>query len=312
MEKSMPHRFVSVDVFRGLTIALMVLQISGSGATFSIFQHSEWNGITLADVIFPMFIFILGFSIVLSSRKLYRIMERTIILFLLGLLVNGFPFFNLDTLRIMGVLQRLAICYLLSSIIYMKLRVKYQVLLVTSILIVYSFISGYGTNLGTFLLNGQYTPTFDSEGILSTLGALASAILGLLAGEYLLTLKEQNKKLLALGFLSLVLGLLLNPLVPFNKLLWTSSFVLFTNGVSVILLSVLFYLIEARGYKRVFRPFQILGLNAIFVYVLSEVLTLSLITWMNIELGFLYGLENLSICWFIAAIMYTKRIFVKV
>lgn len=361
-------RLVSLDVFRGITIALMVLVNNPGGSEYyGLLQHADWNGLTLADVVFPFFIFIVGVAIPYSftnklDRKvskrslLLRITRRTIILFLLGLFINGFPYFNLGNLRVMGVLQRIALCYFFASIVFLFAKSKWQLLLTAAIPLIYWAmlvlvpVPGYGAgvlnkdgNLAAYLdrllLGGHlYAGTWDPEGILSTLPAVATALIGVLTGQHLMSRQEPSKKLVKLavfGTLALVIGSVWNVVFPINKNLWTSSYVAFTGGMAILLLAVCFLIIDVKRRTWWTRPFVILGMNAITVYVLSEIVNLALIYaivpfgGMNIALksliferlfaswagplpgSFLYSLTYLAFCWLVAAILFRKRIFLK-
>lgn len=362
-------RLVSLDVFRGITIALMVLMGNPGGSEYYGFlQHADWNGLTLADVVFPFFIFIVGVAIPYSftnklERKvskrslLLRITRRTIILFLLGLFINGFPYFNLGTLRIMGVLQRIALCYFFASLIFLFVKPKWRLLLTAAIPLVYWAlmvlvpVPGYGAgvltkdgNLAAYLdrllLGGHlYTGTWDPEGILSTLPAVATALMGVLTGQHLMSYREPSKKLVNLvsfGSLALVIGSVWNIVFPINKNLWTSSYVAFTGGMAILLFAVCYFIIDVKRKTGWTRPFVILGMNAIAVYVLSMIVNLALIYVIvpfggaNIALksliferlfaswagplhgSLLYSLVYLAFCWLVAAVLYKKRIFLKV
>lgn len=362
-------RLVSLDVFRGITIALMVLMGNPGGSEYYGFlQHADWNGLILADVVFPFFIFIVGVAIPYSftnklERKvskrslLLRITRRTIILFLLGLFINGFPYFNLGTLRIMGVLQRIALCYFFASLIFLFVKPKWRLLLTAAIPLVYWAlmvlvpVPGYGAgvltkdgNLAAYLdrllLGGHlYTGTWDPEGILSTLPAVATALMGVLTGQHLMSYREPSKKLVNLvsfGSLALVIGSVWNIVFPINKNLWTSSYVAFTGGMAILLFAVCYFIIDVKRKTGWTRPFVILGMNAIAVYVLSMIVNLALIYVIvpfggaNIALksliferlfaswagplhgSLLYSLAYLAFCWLVAAVLYKKRIFLKV
>jgi predicted acyltransferase len=366
----MQGRLTSLDVFRGITIALMILVNNPGGAEYYIFlQHASWNGWTLADLVFPFFIFIVGASIPfafmskldqgMSRRKLLMgVVRRTIILFSLGLFINGFPTFDPATFRIMGVLQRIALCYLFAALVFLFLKPKWRIYLTVAIPIAYWMlmtlmpVPGYGPGVLTekgnlagyvdrLLLNGHiYTSTYDPEGLLSTLPAVATALIGVLAGQHLksnATPRTKTVNLLFFGSISLIIGSLWDFWFPINKNLWTSSYVAFTGGIALILLATCFFIIDAKGYTTWTKPFTMLGLNSIFIYVLSEIVNLILIYTSipiaeNISLplksliferlfaswagplhgSFIYALTYLAFCWTVAAILYRKRIFVKV
>lgn len=363
-------RLTSLDVFRGITIALMILVNNPGGASYySFLQHANWNGWTPADLVFPFFIFIVGAAVPFAfankldqgtskKRLLARVARRTIILFALGLLINGFPTFNLATFRVMGVLQRIALCYLFASLVFLFLKPKWRNILTIAIPLAYWMlmtfvpVPGYGPGVLTengslagyvdrLLLNGHlYTHTWDPEGLLSTLPAVATALMGVLAGQHLMSNRKAKTKtanLLFFGSVSLTIGSLWDFSFPTNKNLWTSSYVAFTGGIALILLATCFFIINAKVYPAWTKPFTILGLNAIFVYVLSEIGNLTL-TYATIPLtentsaslksliydrlfaswagplhgSFIYALAYLGFCWAIAAILYRKKIFLKV
>jgi predicted acyltransferase len=286
------------------------------------------------------------------------VVRRTIILFSLGLFINGFPTFDPATFRIMGVLQRIALCYMFAALVFLFLKPKWRIYLTVAIPIAYWMlmtlmpVPGYGPGVLTengnlagyvdrLLLNGHiYTSTYDPEGLLSTLPAVATALIGVLAGQHLksnATPRTKTANLLFFGCISLIIGSLWDFWFPINKNLWTSSYVAFTSGIALILLATCFFIIDAKGYTTWTKPFTMLGLNSIFIYVLSEIVNLILIYTSipiaeNISLSlksliferlfaswagplhgsFIYALTYLAFCWTVAAILYRKRIFVKV
>jgi predicted acyltransferase len=267
-------------------------------------QHAKWHGWTPTDLVFPFFLFIVGVSISLSfsrrleqdsgKRGLYsKILKRSLILFALGLVLALIPRFNFATLRIPGVLQRIAICYLLASLLFLKTGTKGRSIIALSFLAIYWLamklvpVPGYGPGILEFegnlcsyldsqLLAGHlYKPSFDPEGILSTLPAISTALLGTLTGDWLRSFRSVLQKTggLFLGGIVLTLsGLLLHPLFPINKQLWTSTFVLFTAGAALILLGVCYWLIEGLKLRRWAFPFLVFGTNAITVYVGSALM----------------------------------------
>ena len=365
------RRLTSLDVFRGATIAFMIIVNNQGGAGYSFLHHANWNGWTPADLVFPFFIFIVGVAIPytlnekldqgLSKRKLLlRITRRTIILFSLGLFINMFPTFELATFRIMGVLQRIALCYFFASLIFLFLKPRRRIVLTITIPIAYWMlmtlvpVPGYGPgvldqngNLAGYidrlLLNGHlyiYSGTWDPEGLLSTLPAVATALIGVLAGQYLRSNRNPSNKaqnLFFFGIISVAIGYLWNYWFPINKNLWTSSYVAFTGGLALIFLATCFYIIDIKGHKQWAKPFVMLGLNSIFIYVLSEIVNLTLIyasvpltqnvntslktliyerlfvSWAGSFHGsFLYAIVFLAFCWAISAVLYRKRIFIKI
>jgi len=294
--KSVNQRLISLDVFRGLTIALMVLVNSpGNSTPYYWLKHSAWNGCTLADLVFPFFIVIVGISSVLALTNLKtkgtgllhllkKVIQRSGYIFLMGLLLNLIPHFDLFTLRILGVLQRIAICYFFSALLFLTTRIHTQAIIMLVLVI------GYGCLMTYFRLDGNlagtidrslfgtahlYTPTFDPEGLLSTLPAIASVLLGNLIGFGLMSSQTNKQKLrwLTVGGLMLTfLGWILGFALPINKALWSSSYVLLTGGIALIIFSILYFLIEMKRWIRWSKPFDLLGRHAMLVYMLHVLL----------------------------------------
>jgi predicted acyltransferase len=299
-------RLLSIDAFRGATMALMVLvNNAGDGdASYAPLQHSQWNGWTITDVVFPTFLFIVGISITLASRAvvLTHVFRRTAILYALGLLVYLFPYFDFSTMRVLGVLQRIAICYLAGSLIHTWLAGKTEtekrkwlmgiiVLLLGGYWLLMTLVPvpGYGAgrldvdgNLAHYVdsvvlgkHNYANTKTWDPEGIVSTFPAIATTLFGILAGMVLRSgrsLWERTTILFVAGNALIAAGLVCNHWLPINKKLWTSSFCLFMAGLGFVLLAMFVYWLDGRGYGRWAKPFVILGRNAIVVYLASEFL----------------------------------------
>ncbi len=309
-------RLVSLDAFRGLTVAGMILVNNPGtwGAIYSPLKHAEWHGWTPTDLIFPFFLFIVGIAISLALGRrvehggaqsdLYvKILRRAAIIFALGIILAGFPFFELSTIRIPGVLQRIAVCYLFASFIFLKTNWRTQVLVTLSLLIFYWLlmtivrIPGYGPgniddkewNLAAFIdrtILGAHIwkqgKVFDPEGILSTMPAIATTLTGVLAGTWLRQPKEHLEKVTAMfvaGALCVVVGWSWHFWFPINKSLWTSSYVLLTTGMALQLLALCYWLIDIKGYRRWATPFVVFGVNALAVFFLSGLLarTMSLI-----------------------------------
>lgn len=304
--KPVSQRLVSLDAFRGATMALMVLvNTPGDGDhTYAPLQHSEWNGWTITDVVFPSFLWIVGVAIAFSlggrlaagvprARLLGPVFRRAAILYVLGLVVYAFPHFDLGTQRVLGVLQRIAICYLIASCIFLYTAVRGQILWIAGLLIGYWMmmtlipVPGYGPGRldvdGNFahyidrivIGNHNYraTKTWDPEGIVSTLPSIATALFGILAGHIIRLkrdLAERTTWLFLAGNLLLAAGLICNLWLPINKKLWTSSFSLFMAGLDFVILAICIWLIDQQGYRRLTRPFVILGMNAITIYMISE------------------------------------------
>ncbi len=370
-------RLISLDVMRGITIAFMIL-VNNSGDeihAYSQLKHAYWNGCTATDLVFPTFLFLVGVSIVFafesrlgrgtSRRSLFsHTVRRTIFLFLLGLVVNGFPYFPWHTLRIYGVLQRIAICYLLASALYLwdrkaasKIAIIAVALLGYWVLLRWVPVPGFGlpgrniplfdphANLTAYIdrhiFPGRlYVGYRDPEGMLSTMTALATTLLGVLTGIWLRSKRSAPQKALGMlmaGVAGVVIGLIWNQWFPLNKNLWSSSYVLFAAGCSILGLAICYWAVEMQQWKRGWTYFWLVfGTNAITVYVFSELLaaTLSAIR-VNVSGGkltlqryiflrglapvhdlsfasLLYALCLVLVCFVPAAILYHKKIFIKV
>ncbi len=307
VDKDRPNRLISLDVFRGLTIAAMIL-VNNPGSWSHVYgplRHAQWHGWTFADTVFPAFLFIVGVAIAFSfgsrlekesSRlSLYKkIIRRTLILFALGLFLSGFPFFDLSTLRIPGVLQRIAVCYLITSVIFLNSTWKGQLAWAIGLLLFYWAIMEWipvpgagaglyekGSNLASYidsqLLAGHMWPqtkTWDPEGIISTIPAISTTLFGVLAGHWLKrdrTSRDKTIWLLVIGGAAVLAGALWHLRLPINKSLWTSSYSVLMAGLAGICLGVLYYLVDVRGRKRWTQPALVYGMNAITVYVLAGI-----------------------------------------
>ena len=321
MNKSV--RLTSLDVFRGMTIATMILvnmaSLPDEGKKYLWLDHAAWHGYTIADFVFPFFLYIIGGSMAFSLAKYtsgsapitknvyWQIIRRSLILFGLGLILNNLVwnynftdpkiFANIDSLRIMGVLQRIGIAFFFASMAILTLSHRWLWILAGGILVGHwltlTFIpaldnaDGVFTKLGNF---GAYidrliiTPAHlhkgsgsmsDPEGLFGTLPSIVNILFGYLTCSWL---KRQpvaartSLNLLMFGLAAVVIGLVWNGFFPINKKLWTSSFVLFTTGWSLISLAACYELVDVRKYRQWFKPFEIMGLNAIFIYVASIVL----------------------------------------
>ena len=311
-------RLLSLDVLRGLTVALMILvNNAGDGAvSYAQLRHSVWNGCTLTDIVFPLFLFMIGASIALSLRSrlargtarsaiLLQVLKRSVLIAAIGLLLNALPYFSMSTLRFYGVLQRIALCYALGSIIFLFGGVTACIVAIVAALGGYWFLLLHvavpgiglpGVNVGVLdpycnlasWLDRLLVPAahlyhhgiYDPEGLLSTIPAVATTLLGVLSVLWLQTPRSAWRKAAALllcGLILLVCGLLWSHNLPINKRLWTSSYVLFTGGISMVLLASLFWAIDGSyQLRRGLTPWLVFGTNALAAYVLSEVLAIAL------------------------------------
>lgn len=367
------RRLVSLDAFRGAAIAGMIL-VNNPGTyrgVYSQLRHAEWNGWTCADLVFPFFLFAVGMSTKLScdrrksrgdsNAKLGRsFLRRSLILFVIGLFVSNYPLFHLSTLRIPGVLQRIAVCYLAAAFIVLwgeaRAILSWTVALLVSYWLMLEFVPVPGIGPGalepgrnfaawfdSLFLSGHlwaHYGTWDPEGIASTIPAVSSTLFGALTGCWLSSNRSGVEKtwwMLAAGQLLIALGVIFGFRLPINKGIWTSSYAVFSAGWAIECFAVFYWLIDVRRYHRWSKPFVIFGMNAIAVYVLSEILDLTFrfIRFTNAEgvnrslrshffrgcLEPLMSLEKASFChaalclllmYLVAWFMWKKRWFLKV
>lgn len=302
------RRILSLDVFRGLTMVLMIL-VNGQGtrSIYPILEHATWNGCTLADIVFPSFLFIVGVTIAVSLRQYvahdfhlrkglhWNIFKRSILLFAIGLFLNAFPLHVYwDHLRLFGILQRIALCYLVCALLYLHTSVRTQALIFLLILAVFGLLylaiplpygsantlsmdANWPRYIDGYLLTPQhmYKAQYDPEGVLTTIPALATTLSGLMVGQLILCaipVIRQVQILLISSALMLLSGWLWSFVLPLNKNLWTSSFVLWTSGVATGVFALCYYLIDVRKNIWWTRPFQIFGVNALFIFIVHVVL----------------------------------------
>ena len=362
------RRLISLDVFRGLTMAAMVIVNNPGdwGNVYAPLLHAEWHGWTPTDLIFPFFLFIVGVSITLSRKSASwgSILRRSAIIFALGLFLAGYPRFDLTRWRIPGVLQRIAVCYLAAAVIYRaasreRRRQAIVVTFVAALLALGYWLmmmlvpppDGVGGdltpegNLAAYvdraLMHGHlWRPRWDPEGLLSTIPAISTTLLGVLAGMCLKGpwAPERKSALLAAGgAMAIAIGLVWSLAFPINKNLWTSSYAVFTAGAASVLLAACHWLIDVKGWRRGTTPLVILGVNAITLFVVSGLLvkTLALVRvagpdgrevsisrWAYLHwfvpfadpknASLLYALANLVVLFGLLWWMYRRRIFLRV
>jgi predicted acyltransferase len=292
-----------LDVFRGAAVAGMLLvNHPGSWATvYWPLVHADWNGVRPADFVFPMFLFAVGLSLNYSSMSPWqgkgygaltyaKILRRAAFLLILGLLLNGFPTFDLASLRLTGVLQRIAVCYLFAALVFLHARLVAQICLIVGMLAFYHVLMAMlpvpGCGAGSFtrecnlvshidrLLLGQRLPadSHDPEGLLSTLPSIATTLLGSLAGQMLRSAQPQSSKVVLLsaaGLAGVLAAVAWHQVFPINKNLWSPSFVLLTAGVSSLFVAILFAF-RRSPFLRWAAPIRFLGANAIVAYVIAE------------------------------------------
>jgi len=327
------ERLLSLDVFRGITIAGMLL-VNDPGTWSAIFpplEHAEWNGWTPTDLIFPFFLFIVGITthLSMSARRargdddpalMKQILRRGVIIYLLGFAMAMFPFYQWGTIqslpnatawdrivyriehvRLLGVLPRIAIVYICAGLLTLKTTLKQQIIIIATLLFGYWFamtllpvpgenaigaqlLHTHDRNLAAYLdrliltTNHTWTGsvTFDPEGPFSTLPAIATAMLGVIAGTWIARkdkpLLERISGLFAAGAIGMVVGLMWNWSFPINKNLWTSSYVVFTAGMACVTLATVMWLVDYAGVKWWTKPFVVFGVNPIVAFVGSGVM----------------------------------------
>jgi predicted acyltransferase len=366
---SSSERIISIDVLRGfdmlwimgaseLMIALLALsKYKWASRLATEFDHAAWHGFTFYDLIFPLFLFIVGLVIPFSLAKYrnnnidfknayIRIITRTIILFFLGLVANGLLDFDFASMRWSGVLQRIAICYFFTAIIVLHIPARFHLMGIGIILAVILFgywaiikfipVPGFGAgnltpegNLAGFLdrmiIPGRLFYKYgDNEGILSTLPAIGTCLLGALTGSMMRLNRTKLFKIKWVfigGIVSLMLGFAWNFIFPVNKILWTSSFVLFAGGFSLLLFGLFYWLIDYKGYKKWAFPFIVIGTNAITIYFVSYIFDFGIIVNIFVH-GFINNMGTakdaffyfclLAVRWLFLYFLYKKKIFFKV
>jgi predicted acyltransferase len=306
-----PGRLVSLDVFRGITVAGMLL-VNNPGTWSAIYPplaHAEWHGWTPTDLIFPFFLFIVGVSMAFSLLPLLERGEgrggllrkaavRGAKLFALGLILAAFPFYDLDLahLRIPGVLQRIGVAFVAAAALVVFLRPRAQAIATGALLLGYWAamtlipVPGFGAgdlgkdgNVAAYIDRAvigtdhmwKSAKTWDPEGLFSTLPAVATVMLGVFAGRWLRSGRSPAEKAVGLflvGNVAMVVGLAWHAVFPINKNLWTSSYVVFTAGMALHFLATCYWVVDVRGFQRWSRPFLVFGVNAIAAFFLSGVM----------------------------------------
>lgn len=379
----MRQRLTALDVLRGLTIGAMIL-VNSPGTWSYVYPpllHSSWNGLTAADVIFPLFIFMMGMSMYISLKKyafrlqkelLLKIIRRTFLIFIIGTgiyatstflgtlreasLQSGFPenpwkeaFTSLTNVRTLGVLQRLALCYGIGSLVVTTIRHRYIPYLIAFLLIGYYAIllAGNGfvygpENILSYVDNHVLGVThiyndrgIDPEGVLSTIPSIAQVLIGFLFGKICMEtadMKDKLNRLFLYGSICLIAGFLLQDICPLNKKVWSPTFVWVTCGFSALILSILIKYIDVTPRLKKTWIFEIFGVNPLFCYVLSEILYIladslplqeqsmqsmiygGLSEWLgdNAFTSFVYAFLFVGIVWLIGAFLYKKKIYIKI
>jgi predicted acyltransferase len=374
----LPDRLVSLDLFRGATIAFMIIvNNQAEEVAYWPLKHAQWNGWTPTDLVFPFFLFIVGVALAFSfagrlrrgeSRRTLaaHVVRRGVTLFAVGFLLHGFSAgFQLDHWRVYGVLQRIAICYVISAVLVLYSgRSRTLVAIAAGCLVGYWLlmryvpVPGFGVpgrdiplldpdrNLAAWLdrkllMGHLYEGTRDPEGVLSTIPALATSLLGILTGQWLRSARDITQKaagMFVTGLIGVGLGEFFNLWFPINKKLWTSSYVLLTAGLALMSLALLYWLVDGKKWRGLWtKPFVILGMNAIAAYVFAELLA-TFLDAVNFRLGshatislgeLIYGrwfvplgsppnaslffsIAFLLVCFFAMWVLYRKKIFIKI
>jgi predicted acyltransferase len=357
MEKS--KRLLSLDILRGITVAGMILVNNGWGESFEMLRHSKWNGMTPCDLVFPFFLFIMGISCYLSLVKsefkptpqvVRRIVKRTVLLFVIGLFINWFDhaiegdFLCFDHLRIWAVMQRIALCYGIVSLFALFCNHKYTIHVIVGILVVYTAIlvlgNGYAYDADVNILAQADLKLFgydhiyhkspvDPEGLLGTISSAAHVLLGFYCGMLIRQKDTIEKKVIALFVVGTVLvigGYLLSYGLPINKRIWSPSYVMMTCGLASLLQASLMYVVDIQQKTKWTTFFHVFGVNALALYVSSELLQIFLknvgmsemiyngihavivpLKWASLVYALYFVLLNFAIGY----ILYRKKIYIK-
>ena len=310
-------RLMALDVMRGLTIALMIM-VNTPGSWSYVYPpllHSKWNGCTPTDLVFPFFLFIVGVSMWFSFKKfdkgitktaLLKVLKRFVIMFLLGVFLNGFPYFELDDLRYLGVLQRIAIAYLIGALLCMQFKYKQVLIAFGIILIGYWGLLYFSVSEGPYELTtnivrkidlllfgenhlyGGFGIPFDPEGLLSGIPSVGTLLMGYFSGRLIERSNDTTKaikNLMVFGALATFIGWLWNFTFPINKPLWTSSYVLYTGGLAMVFLAALLWIIDVNGFKKWATPFIHFGTNPLAIYMFSGIYTSAIIYLIKIPMA---------------------------
>jgi predicted acyltransferase len=364
------NRYLALDVFRGMTICLMIIVNSpGSwSVVYGPFNHAAWHGFTPTDLVFPSFLFAVGNAMAFTIHKFdtqpksvfwSKVLKRTLIIFLLGFLMYWFPFFQdghlkpFSETRVFGVLQRIALCYFFAAVILHFGSKQFVIWFSVSALLLYwalayffgdtsapySLTGNASTRLDLWLVGEKHLYrgegiAFDPEGLLSTLPAIVNVLAGYIAGDFIRrsgNSYETIARMMIVGAVLIAASLVWNEAFPINKKLWTSSFVVLTVGLDLIILPVLIYLIEIKQSVKWTNFFVVFGRNPLFIYLLSELLliTLYLITIGGISLqeqiynslksvfspinaSLLFAILFMLVCWAVGYFLDKKKIYIKV
>ena len=357
------RRVISIDALRGFDmfwiaggaeIIHSLLKVTEIGIVKWLdtqMNHVDWEGMTFYDLIFPLFVFIVGVSLVFSLGRTIekrgktaaykRIVKRSIILSVIGILFSTGPVTSLEDVRIMGVLQRIALSYLFAGLLFCALKPRNLVIVCAALLVGYwalmTFVPVPGVGAGNFregvnlanYIDQQYLPLkkydgdYDPEGLLSTIPAIGTCLLGVFAGLLLkdeaVSDRERVKRLLLFGVASILLGLLWGTHFPVIKKIWTSSYVLVTGGCSYLLLAIFYQVIEIWKFRKWAKPLVWIGMNSITIYLLSSFLYMLLFFVIGLDYetvsgwgGLVFSLLYVGVILTIAHILYRRKIFLRI
>lgn len=353
------NRLLSLDILRGITVAGMILVNNGWGESYEMLRHSKWNGLTPCDLVFPFFLFIMGISCYLSlvksefkptSQVICRIVKRTVLLFVIGLFINWFDhaiegdFLCFGHLRIWAVMQRIALCYGIVSLFALFCNHKYTIPVIIGLLVIYTAILVFGNgyaedasinvvaqaDLNLFGYDHLYHKSpVDPEGLLGTISSVAHVLLGFYCGKLIRQKEIVSDKVIALFVVGTVLvigGYLLSFGLPVNKRVWSPSYVLVTCGLASLLQAFLMYVIDIQQKSDWATFFRVFGVNALALYVSSELLAIILGNIGFSELVYngihaviappkwaslFYALYFVGLNFVLGYILYRKKIYIK-
>ena len=362
-------RYISLDILRGMTVAMMII-VNNPGSwshVYPMLRHASWDGCTPCDLVFPFFLFCVGVSMVFALAKypgltadaFRKVFKRGVLLYLAGLLLTAFPFYPVDRnpdltfwqnwvqwlgeLRLVGVLPRIAMCYVLGSVLVLWLKTPKKLMAATGVLCVLhvGLLLLFAGPEGAFTLEGNfarrfdlailgenhvyhgYGIPFDPEGFLGVLTGTATVLIGYMIG---LTVRktapvEASAKVFSLSAALLLAGLILNIWIPINKPLWSASYVFYTAGWASFVLALLIYLVDVRGFENLFFPFKALGMNALALFLLSGLLikinwayigwNYSAVFGQNEFTSLIFAVLYMALHLAIAVVLYRRKIFIK-
>jgi predicted acyltransferase len=333
------NRLVSLDAFRGAAIASMILVNNpGSwGHIYAQLEHSVWNGWTFTDTVFPFFLWIAGVAIALSRPSAPRAIRRFLLLLAVAYLLAQFPKFAFHYIRIPGVLQRIAVCSLIATLIHLRCKVRGILIWIASLLAAYWLfmtlypVPGYGSGdlsvegnfaryIDGLLLTGHMwsqTKTWDPEGIVSTIPSIATTLFGVLTGIFLKSdTTDKPATMFVAANMLLFAGLIMNIWLPINKSLWTSTFSVFMAGLALLVFATFYYLIDVQGFKRWTYPLVVYGTNAIAAFCFSAMIARLahpfMVGWLEPKnASLLYAIGNVLAVYAICQVLYWRKWFIR-